>query len=347
MRRVAHQRSTLGHAIAHGKGEFDFVQKLLDLTIDGSTTHNHLFEAAAEGIDQFLAHLPVDTGVENGNIQSPTHGRLVEQGLYLFLVNLLENQRHANNEIGPHLLERLQQDFGRRNLTQQRDVRTHGQRREQVEGTPVGMGQRQERDALAPLVVQVRTHAEHHIARQVVAREHHPFAETRGSRGVVDQYHLVVVEVGIADVRPAEAVGIGIFEPALHVAQAPGYLFAVALYEAREVLQRNGGTHLGQLLHLDILPDVFAHKEHHRVGVVDNVVYIVRIELLQNGYQYGAIGNRSHEGDAPVGGVFPHESDFVAPSDLAMAEKNVQLGDFARHILIGICALFVIVGQRR
>ena len=226
-------------------------------------------------------------------------------------------------------------------------MRTHGQRREQVEGTPVGMGQRQERDTLAALVVQVRAHAEHHIARQVVAREHHPFAETRGSRGVVDQYHLVVVEVGIADVRPAEAVGIGILEAALHVAQAFGNLLAVALHEAREVLQRDGGTHLGQLLHLDILPDVFAHKEHHRIGVVDNVVYIVRIELLQNGYQYGTIGNRSHEGDAPVGGIFPHESDFVAPSDLAMAEEDVQLGNLACHLLISIRVLLVIVGQRR
>ena len=226
-------------------------------------------------------------------------------------------------------------------------MRTHGQRHQQVECTTIGMSQRQERDALAPLVVQVRPNAEHHITRQVVAREHDALAESGRPRGVVDEYHLVVVEVGIANVVAAEPVRIGILETAFHVAQTLGYLLAVALHEAREILQRNGGTHLGQLLHLDILPNVLAHEKQYRVGVVDNVVYVVRIELLQDGYQNGAIRYRGHKSDTPVGGILPHEGDFVASPDLTMAKEDMQFGYLASHVLIGIGALFVIVGQRR
>ena len=120
-----------------------------------------------------------------------------------------------------------------------------GQRREEVEGAAVGVGQRQERQRaasflevpLSGLGVDCRC-GEHHIAREVVHREHHALRVAGRSRGVVEQDDLVVGDFGIFDVVDAESARI-LGALVLHdVALELGERLAVALVDRMEVRER-------------------------------------------------------------------------------------------------------------
>ncbi len=100
------------------------------------------------------------------------------------------------------------------NFAQQGDVSSDGQRREKVECTAVGVGQRQERErasAALEIVVPVWvfiSSGEEHVARQVIDREHDAFRISRGSRRVIEQDDPIVGYFGVFDVVDAESARI-------------------------------------------------------------------------------------------------------------------------------------------
>ena len=49
--------------------------------------------------------------------------------------------------------------------------------------------------------------------------------------------------------------------------------------------------------------------------MVDDVAGVCRVEIVEYRHDDGAVGNRAHEVDNPVGGILSQEGDFVARLD--------------------------------
>ena len=89
---------------------------------------------------------------------------------------------------------------------------------------------------------------------------------------------------------------------------------------------------------------VVAHEEQAGLGVVDDIMDLLRIELVQDGYGDGAVGERGEEGHGPLAGVAPCEGDLVALHDAAVLEENMEFLNFTCHVVI-LQRLALIVSQ--
>ena len=190
-------------------------------------------------------------------------------------------------------------------------MRTHGSGCQEIESTTVGMCQRQEREYLVSFLQQSGTDAESDISRKIVSRQHDAFAEAGGSRSIVQQHHLVVGQCGVFDVFPAEAFRIIFVHLLIDMFKEPIDGFAIALVQAAEVGKGKHGTQSGKTFFFQVFPNGIAGEEEYGFGVVDDVVYVVRIEILEYGDYDGTIRDCGHVGDAPAGVVFAYDGDFV------------------------------------
>ena len=294
----------------------------------------------------------MDGRVEQRNLHGNRHGTLFEQREHLLAVDLLENHRHAADDGGLDLGHRLEQNLGRGDAAQQRDVAADGQRCQEVEGAAVGVGQRQERErAAAPLEVAglragvERRHGEEDVAREVVDRQHDPLRVARGARRVVEQDDLVVGYVGVPDVVDAESArilrAVVLDDVALVLAQR----LAVALVDDVEVGEREDRLNLANLVLLDVVPVVVAQEEQAALRVVDDVDDVGRGEVLEDGDDDRAVGDGSDIGDAPPRVVASYQGDFVAALDACLLEEQVELGNLLGHLVVGKLLFLEVVGQ--
>ena len=80
------------------------------------------------------------------------------------------------------------------------------------------------------------------------------------------------------------------------------------------------------------LPDHFVHEEDLGLGMVDQIMYVLGFEFMQQGYGHGAVGHGGQEAHAPVGLVAGAEGDFVPLLEPAFFESDVQELDALRHV---------------
>ena len=78
--------------------------------------------------------------------------------------------------------------------------------------------------------------------------------------------------------------------------------------------------------------------------MVHDVVYIVGIEVLQDGHHDAAVGDGCHVGDAPACVVLADDGYLVTPPQLAVLEKQVQTGNLLRHFSVCVTVVFSVVG---
>lgn len=92
-------------------------------------------------------------------------------------------------------------------------------------------------------------------------------------------------------------------------------------------------------------PYLVAHEQQACLAVVDDVVYIIRLELVQDGHDDGAVGNGGQERHAPVSAVASTQGDFVSGPDIGRFEEQVHFGYFTCHVLV-LQALSVEIRER-
>ena len=102
----------------------------------------------------------------------------------------------------------------------------------------------------------------------------------------------------------------------------------------RVVGQIDDALKSGHLGRIDLLGHIVANKQEFRLAVIDDVVYLLGLELILYGHCHCTIGEGGKERHCPVGGIAPAESDFVARFHSGMFEEDVELFDFARHVMI-------------
>ena len=120
--------------------------------------------------------------------------------------------------------------------------------------------------------------------------------------------------------------------------------FGAAVHE-REVLHANDALQGRHAVLVQVFPHLVAHEQQACFAVVDDVVHIIRLELVQDGHDDGAVGNGGQKRHAPVSAVASAQGDFVAGPDIGRFEEQVHLGYFTRHVLV-LQALSVEIRER-
>ena len=103
-------------------------------------------------------------------------------------------------------------------------------------------------------------------------------------------------------------------------------------------LERIDLDHHGKVRHFlggKAFPDYLVHKEDAGLGMVHQVMDITGLELVQDGYGYGTIGDGCQEADAPVGLVAGADSHLVSLLEAALFKSDVQLGNTAGNVTVG------------
>ena len=88
-----------------------------------------------------------------------------------------------------------------------------------------------------------------------------------------------------------------------------------------------------------------AHEEQLGIGVIDDIVNLLRHELVENGHGNSSVGEGSEEGYGPLAAVASAEGYLVAFHDAAVLEQDMQLLDFSCYIMI-LKGCSLVVGQR-
>ena len=71
--------------------------------------------------------------------------------------------------------------------------------------------------------------------------------------------------------------------------------------DTTKISQRKSSFNCRQLFLLQIFPNSISHKQKLRLGMIGNMVYIVRIKVLQNWNYNSAISNYRQISNRPVG----------------------------------------------
>ena len=119
--------------------------------------------------------------------------------------------------------------------------------------------------------------------------------------------------------------------------------FSVALVQTAEVGQRKYAPQPREAFFFQVLPNGVAGEEEYGFGMIDDVMYIIRVEILQDGDHDATISDGSHIGDAPAGIVLADNGYFVAAAQLAMFKKQMQSGYLLRYLTVSITFVFSII----
>ena len=113
-----------------------------------------------------------------------------------------------------------------------------------------------------------------------------------------------------------------------------------------ELGERDNGSHITQLLFVEVIPDIIRSKEELGIGMFDNMLHIVRTEILQNrdyNSSIGYCGNISHR---PMGTVAPDKRHAVVFLKTALFEHQVNLLHLLCHLCIGEGVLGFVISKR-
>ena len=95
---IADDGCAFGGTVAHGVGEVDALEELLHLLVEGSATDDDFVEIASEGVDHLFADLLLDLLGDDGHVEQEAHAVVLYLWKYLFLDDLLDDQRHGDDD---------------------------------------------------------------------------------------------------------------------------------------------------------------------------------------------------------------------------------------------------------
>ena len=96
-----------------------------------------------------------------------------------------------------YLRKSFDDDRGSRQLAQDGHMHPHRHREEIIKSASIAMGQREQSKHPFSGIQFDGTHGKIDVPGQTIGREYHPFAESCGSRGIVNLHHFAVVHFSI------------------------------------------------------------------------------------------------------------------------------------------------------
>ena len=137
----------------------------------------------------------------------------------------------------------------------------------------------------------------------------------------------------IVDVFLTEVLGEFLAEHLIEVLAGVSNPF-VARYQQGEVRHHEDTFQQRHGAFVEVFPHLVADKKKLGFGVVDDVVHIVRLELVKNGHDDCTIRQGSEESDSPVRTVTSADGDFITFLNAARFKDDMQLFYLAGYILV-------------
>ena len=176
---VGDERAAFGHPVPHCQGELYLFKKLLHFTAQSRAADHDLEDIASEHAHQFLADFSKNRLADHRHLEKSFDRPLLQLGLDLFFINLLQNKRYGKNCPRPDLSESGDQHLGRRNLPQKGDMTAYYEREEEVKSAAVAMSDRQKGEDAVPLPQREILSGEFDIAHQAVPGKASPLWKNR------------------------------------------------------------------------------------------------------------------------------------------------------------------------
>ena len=344
---VADDGSTLRSSVAHGVWEVDAFEERLHLLIEGGTTDNNLVHIATESLEHLLTNHFTHFLRNDRHLQQQSHTIVLNLGEHLLAHYFLNDQRHGDDHAGFHLGQGLGDDGGRRRARQVVHMAAVEELENKLEGHAIHVGHGQDGDDMVAL----GNGAAQHLTGKVIVRpqctvgNHHAFRKARRSAGIVDECQFVrallhiIIYVFLAEVlgellsveRVQVLAGIGQF---LRAREQQGVVRASDdALQSRHLVSINGTSH------------VVAGEEKLGVGMVHDVVNLLRHELMEDRHGNSSVGERGKEGHGPLAAVAAAKGYLVALHHTGVLEQYVDFLNLACHVVV-LQGLTLVVGQR-
>ena len=98
---------------------------------------------------------------------------------------------------------------------------------------------------------------------------------------------------------------------------------SVTLVQTAKIVEREHTAQSGKPFFFQMLPDGITGEEEYRFGMIDDVMYIIGVEILQNRNHDAAIGDNRHISDAPTGIILADNRYLIAAAQAAILEQKV------------------------
>lgn len=185
----------------------DLAHELLDLGVERRPAEDDFLKASAERVNHGVAYLLEDELVQDRY----AHECLVavHHGLYLALVEFLDDERHGDDDIRMNLRERLHDHLRARCAGEEVHMRTDGHLEEELEHHAVHVRRRQHGHHFG-LAAHLRLGdigGEPYVAPERPVRDHHALGEAGGPGGIVDESKFIRLVLHIAYILRSEASG--------------------------------------------------------------------------------------------------------------------------------------------
>ena len=114
--------------------------------VEGSTADNHLVEVATEGIGYLVAYLLLHLLADYRHVEQHTHAVVLNLWEYLLADDLLDNQRHSNDDCWLDASECFSDDGWTRDAGEIEDVAALDEFEDKLKCHAVHVGHRQDTD---------------------------------------------------------------------------------------------------------------------------------------------------------------------------------------------------------
>jgi len=304
---IGDQGPALCHAVADGKRKLDLLHEEFHFRVHRRAARDQFHNVSAESGHQLVVDFLQDHVFDKRNLEQGLDLPAFHLRLQLALVDLFDQQGNGQHHIGFEILQGVEQQLGGWNFIQEVDVIAARNGVEQVKRAGIGMGDGQEgKDVGADLETQF-THGKIYISKQGAMGQHHAFGKAGGAGGVNDRrYILVVTHIRGRESRRAQ------LEQFRRVFQGWQQFLLVVhpVDEQAKIFQSKNILYLAQLVFIDRFKSFLADKQQFRVGVVYDVLRILRGETGHDWHDGAAVGNGGKPGQSPGTAVFAHHGDL-------------------------------------
>ena len=177
---ISYDWGALRHSVSYGIWEPDAVEEFLDLRVEGGASEYDFLEIATERGNQLAAELLLHDLVQSRYLEEELV--LVDERLELGLVDLLDDERHSDDDARLDFRKGLHDDLRAWHPGQEMHVRADSHLEEELEHHSVHMRGRQHGHPLrAGADVRFRTLGELDIGPEGPVRNHHALGEARSA----------------------------------------------------------------------------------------------------------------------------------------------------------------------
>ena len=115
----------------------------------------------------------------------------------------------------------------------------------------------------------------------------------------------------------------------------------------REIIDRDSSHQTLHGMYIKLLPKRITRKNQFGLGMINDMRYITRLEVLKNRYNDSTIRNRCHIGHRPITTVLANQSNTVVFLNTCLTKNKMNFLNTLCYITIGVHTSMTVIGHGR